>query len=234
MKKNFKYYALIWAILLAVWGAVTFLVRPIIPGYVVSYDGRFWTAWAFITAAFIGNLVCTYFAFKAENLKKLFLNLPLITISRSALIVMLVAGCTVMLIPNCPGWIAAVVCILVLGFNAVAVVKAAWAADTVSETEEKVKTQTAFIKNLTVDAESLIARAKSEPVKAECKKVYEAVRYSDPMSRDALASIESEITATFSKLKEVVAADNSASASEIASELIVLLDDRNKKCKLLK
>ena len=70
MKKNFKFYALIWAILLAVWCAVVFLARPIIPRYVINYDARFWLAFVFIVVAFIGNLVCAYLAFKAENIKK--------------------------------------------------------------------------------------------------------------------------------------------------------------------
>lgn len=92
MKRNFKSYALIWAIMLAAFNAVVFLVRPVIPGYAVNYDARFWIAWGFILAAFAGNLICAYFAFKAQSLKKLFYNLPLITVSCAGLIVMLVLG----------------------------------------------------------------------------------------------------------------------------------------------
>ena len=234
MKKNFKFYTLIWAILLAVWCAVVFLVRPIIPGYVINYDARFWSSFVFIAAAFIGNLVCAYFAFKAENLKKMFLNLPLITVSWSALIAMLVAGSALMLIPNCPAWIAAVVCIVVLAFNAIAVIKAVWAADTVNKVDEKVKAQTTFIKNLTVDTESILARAKSEPVKTECKKVYEAVRYSDPMSDEALSVIEAKITVKVDELASAVGADDAEKAKQIADEIVVLVGDRNKKCTALK
>lgn len=234
MKKNFKFYALIWAILLAVWCAVVFLVRPIIPGYVIYYDARFWIAFVFIAAAFIGNLVCAYFAFKAENLKKMFLNIPLITVSWSALIAMLVVGSALMLIPNCPAWIAAIVCIVVLAFNAIAVIKAVWAADTVNKVDEKVKTQTSYIKNLTVDTESILARAKSEPVKAECKKVYETVRYSDPMSNDDLFVIEAKITVKVDEFASAVGADDAEKAKEIADEIVILVGDRNKKCKALK
>lgn len=64
MKKNFKFFALIWAILLAVFNLVVFLIRPVLPGYEINYDARFWIAWGFIIAAFIGNLVCAYIAFK--------------------------------------------------------------------------------------------------------------------------------------------------------------------------
>ncbi len=234
MKKNFKFYALIWAILLAVWCAVVFLVRPIIPGYVINYDARFWIAFVFIVAAFIGNLICAYFAFKAENLKKMFLNLSLITVSWSALIAMLVVGSGLMLIPNCPAWIAAIVCIVVLAFNAIAVIKAVWSADTVNKVDEKVKAQTSYIKNLTVDTESILARAKGEPVKAECKKVYEAVRYSDPMSNDALSVIEAKITVKMDEFASAVGADDAEKAKEIADEIVILVGDRSKKCKALK
>jgi hypothetical protein len=234
MKKSFKMYAVIWAILLAVFNLVVFLVRPIIPGYVINYDARFWIAWVFIIVAFIGNLVCAYFAFKTENKQKLFYNLPLITISWAALIAMLVVGCVIMLIPNCPAWIAAVVCILILAFNAIAIVKASWAAGEVQRIDEKVKMQTSFIKNLTVDAEGLIARAKSDEVKRECKKVYEALRHSDPMSNDALSVIEAKITVIVDEFSSAVVADDLEKAKEIAGEIIILVADRNKKCKTLK
>ena len=117
MEKNNKNYTLIWAILLVVFNLVVFLVRPIIPGYEIHYDTRFWIAWAFIVAAFVGNLWCAATAFKAQNLKKLFYNLPLITISWRALIIMMAVGCVLMLIPNCPAWITAIVCIVIFAFN---------------------------------------------------------------------------------------------------------------------
>jgi len=234
MKNNFKFYALIWAILLAVWCTIVFLVRPIIPGYVINYDARFWIAFVFIVAAFIGNLVCAYLAFKAENLKRMFLNLPLVTVSWSALVVMLVVGSALMLIPNCPSLIAAILCIIVLSFNAIAVIKAAWAADTVNKVDEKVKVQTAYIKNLTVDAEGILARAKTNAVKAECKKVYEAVRYSDPMSNEALSVIEAKITVKMDEFTSAVNADDAEKVKEIADEIVILVGNRNKKCKVLK
>ncbi len=231
MKKSFKFYALIWAILLAVWCAVVFLVRPVIPGYVMNYDARFWVALVFIVLAFLGNLVCAYLAFKAENLKKMFYNLPLITVSWSALITMLVVGSVLMLIPNCPAWIAAVVCIIILAFNAIAVIKAGWAADAVSKVDERVAAQTSFIKNLIVDTESILSRAKSDAVKTECKKVYEAVRYSDPMSNEALSVIEAKITVKVDEFSSAVGADDAEKVKEIANEIVILVADRNKRCK---
>lgn len=233
MKKNFKMYAILWAILLVLFNAVVFLIRPVLPGQGIIYDATFWVAWGFIIAAFAGNLFCAYRAFQANNPQKLFYNLPLITISRSGLITMTVLGAALMLIPKCPAWIAAVICVIVLGFTAVAVVKASLAADVVSDVDEKVKTQTLFVKALTVDAESLLARAVAPEAKETCKKVYEAVRYSDPMSNNALAGVESQITLKFNEFSAAVT-DGAENIAALADDLVVLIGDRNNKCKLLK
>lgn len=233
MKKNFKFYIIIWAILLALYNLTVFLVKPIIPGYVINYDARFWISWGVFIATYIGQLFCSKVAFDSKNNEKLFLNIPLITQSYTALVIATIAGTALMLIPDCPAWIAAIVCAAVLGLSVISVIKAKVATDIVSETDDKIKAQTSFIKTLIVDAESLISRAQNETAKAAVKKVYEAVRYSDPMSNDALSGIESEIAIKFNQFAGAITA-NSDEIATIADELIVLITDRNKRCKLLK
>lgn len=233
MRKNFKFYILIWAILLIMFNAVVFLARPVIPGYEIRYDARFWIAWLFVTAAFAGNLLCANKAFLAKNSEKLFYKVPLITISYTGLIAMAVLGSALMLIPNCPAWIAAIVCAAAAAFTALAVIKADWAAGAVEDTEKKVKENTAFIRDLTVDAEGLAAYAKSDEAKAACKRVYEALRYSDPMSSDALLSIENSISEKLEELSAAVKSDSEA-VPAVANELINLVEDRNRRCRRIK
>lgn len=232
MKKNFKSYALIWAIFLVAFNIIVFLVRPIIPGYEIHYDLRFWIAWLFVMAAFVGNLLCANKAFQAENLEKLFYKVPLISVSYRGLIGMLVLGGALMLIPNCPAWIAAIVCVAIAAFTAVAVVKADWAGEAVSETHERVAQQAQFIKLLTVEAETLMSKAKTPEAQAAAKKVYEAVRYSDPMSSDALTAIEAELSEKFKAFEAAVTADQGV--TEAAESLLDTLAERNRKCKAMK
>lgn len=232
MKKTFKQYAILWAILFAAYNIIVFAVRPI-AGFVRLYDARFWISWGCVILAFLIQLLLARKAFQSESKERFFLNIPLITESYAALIVMIVAASFLMLIPDCPAWIAVIVCAVICAFSGLAVVKTEIAADVVADVDEKVKSNTLFIKSLTVDAENLMAQAKSEQAKAVCKKVYEAIRYSDPMSHDALASIESQITIRFNALSEAVKNDSDAVAS-IAEEVILLVGERNKKCKLLK
>lgn len=232
MKKAFKSYFAIWAILLVLFNIIAFVSV----GWInqEKYTPSFWVGYVFITVCFIGQLVCAKAAFNAKNLQKLFYNIPLISLSWTGLIVSFVIGGLCMLISPLPYWVGVISCAIVLAVVAIAVIKASVAADAVSSIDDKIKTQTFFIKSLTIDAEGLIARAQTEEIKSECKKVYEAVRYSDPMSNAALASIESEITKTFAKLSEAVVDNNFETVSEFTSEIIVLIGDRNKKCKLLK
>ncbi len=233
MKKHFKSYVAIWAIMLAIFNVATF-VSPNEAAGMTKFGGAFWSGYIFITLAFIGQLVAAYYAFNAKNIEKFFYNVSLIRISWTGLILILVFGTLCMAITNLPNWVGIILCFAIMGFTAIAVVKASVAADLVSATDEKIKVQTFFIKSLTVDAEGLLARAQSEEVKVECKKVYEAVRYSDPMSNEALATTESQITLKFAELADAVAGNNTEAVQKTAREVCILVDDRNKKCRLLK
>ena len=139
-----------------------------------------------------------------------------------------------MLISPLPYWVGIVICAIVLAANTLSILKASVAVAEVERIDNKIKEETSFIKTLTIDADTLMAQAKSDVVKAECRKVYEALRYSDPMSSDALTSFESQISAKFAALSEVVKADDFTSVAEIATEVVILIGDRNKKCKGLK
>lgn len=233
MKKYFKYYGIGWAIALVVFNVITFVAANETVG-LAFVSSSFWVGYTFITIAFIGNLICSFLFFKEENKGKVFLNVPIVSLAYSAVIVSFIVGVVAMAVPQIPYWIGVIVDVLVLALYAIAIVKASAAADIVNDVEQKVKAQTFFIKSLTVDADSLMARAKSDEMKAETKKVYEAIRYSDPMSNNALASIENQIQNEFNAFADAVKNNDIDLAKSSSNELVVLINDRNKKCKLLK
>lgn len=232
MKKTFKSYLITWGVLLVLFNVIAF-VSPAWEGQ-TKYTPSFWIGYVFITLAFVGQLFCAKAVFSAKNLQKLFYNIPLVRVSLVGLVVSFVAGGLCMLISPLPYWIGVIVCAIVLTVTIIAVVKASIAAETVSAIDEKLKVQTFFIRSLTVDAEGLVARAQTEEIKTECKKVYEAARYSDPMSHEALAATESQIALKFAELAEAVGANDGVAVKKTANEIVVLIGDRNKKCRLLK
>lgn len=233
MKKYFKYYGICWAIAFVVFNVITFVVIGATMGFAALLPS-FWIGYGFITLAFIGNLICSLMFFKEENKNKVFLKISVLRLSYSALVASFIAGIIAMVVPAIPYWVGIIVDVLILAFYAIAIVKASAAADIVNHVEQKVKEKTFFIKALTVDADSLMAKANSDEIKAEAKKVYEAIHYSDPMSNDALVNIENQIQKQFNVFKEAVKNDDIELAESSAEELIVLVNDRNKKCKLLK
>lgn len=232
MNRKFRYYALIWAILFAVFNIICFATPSEAAG-MYKFGGAFWAGYIFITLAFIGQLICAYIALKTDDLTKLFYNIPIIRVSYTGLILTLVFGALCMAIPDLPNWVGIIVCLLVLAFNYIAVIKAKAASDVVEKIDNKVKAQTLFVKSLTVDAESLLARATTPEAKDACNKVFEAVRYSDPMSNDALAGVESQITMKFIEFSNAVIG-GAENIGALADEFVVLVGDRNKKCKFLK
>ena len=232
MKKPFKSYLVVWGVLLALFNVIAFVS--------VGWSGQekytpsFWVGYIFITLTMLGQLACAYIALKEDNINKTFYNISLLSASYTGLIVSFIVGGLCMLISPLPYWVGVIVCSIVLAVNVLTVVKAKVAVDAVSKIDEKIKVQTFFIKSLTVDADTLVASAKSDEVRAECRKVYEAVRYSDPMSNDALASVEGQITIKFAELSESVEKDDIDAVKAAANTVLILVRDRNNKCKILK
>lgn len=233
MKKGFQRYAAAWAVLLVLFNLICFATPAEWYGF-NKFGGSFWAGYVVIMLAFLGQLACAYMAFRAENTKKFFYNLPLITVSYTGLILTLVLGGLCMAVPDLPNWLGALVGAVVLAFTTVAVIKASAAADIVESVDKKVAEKMAFLRMATADAEVILASAKSEETKAACKKVYEALRYSDPMSNEALSVTEAKITVKLDELKAAAAADDAEKVKTAAKELVLLIKERNTKCKALK
>lgn len=220
-------------------GLVLFnLIAFVIPGKIgvtnVKFDGAFWTGYLFITLAFIGQFVCAYLVLKNVNIKKLFYKIPVLAISYSGLIAMLVSGSIFMLVSGIAAWIGVCICAIVLVIYATATIKALLAADVIAETDTKVKISTFAIKSLVIDSQSIMESAKSEELRKEAKKVYEAIRYSDPMSNAALYTLENQIRYAFSEFEIAIKSEEVELAAKLGEDVIALVNKRNQKCKLLK
>ena len=85
-----------------------------------------------------------------------------------------------------------------------------------------------YIRELQADVELLADNENDVAVKTALLQLAEKIRFSDPMSNEVLAELEAEITA---KINELKLAENKA---EIITVLDSLVNERNKKAKLLK
>ena len=227
MNKNFKIYAIIWVIAIITFNIIAFITPTI-------KASSFWVGYVLITVMFIVQLVCSYSFTKQYTKDKVFLNIPILTISYIALFISIIVGTVFMVITKLPIWIAIIISLIVTAFYLIAIISMKPAIEAIDNTDTKVKTQTFFIKSLTIDAQTLIAKAQNTEIKYLANKIYEAIRYSDPKSSKALTSCESAITLKFKEFEKSVIENNLELAEKISNELIILINDRNQKCKLLK
>ena len=233
MKKSALVYSLVWTLCIALFNLVVFITPHEING-VDKFDATFWVGYIFITVAFLRHLVWSIIALQAENRKRVFYNIPLITISYSGLVTMLIFGSIFMAIPTFPEWVGIIVCVFVLVFNLISIAKAAAAIEIISSVDEKTESQTDYIKSLTANIQTLSATSATEEIRKEINSVYEAVRYSDPVSHPSLSKIELQITIEVNALSDAVKNEDAELTKEISKSIIALVEQRNIECRAAK
>lgn len=222
MKKNKGMAYAVLAIAFVLFNVIAFAVPT-------AKTATFWIAYVFTAVAFISQIIIWKFAFKGtDTLKSKFLGIPLISVGITYLIIQIIAFAIFMAFPIVPSWIAIVVCALTLGISAICLIGTETGREEINRVEEKVEKKVFYIKSLQVDIEMLASAETDADIKSALTKFAEKIRFSDPMSNDALVDLETEIIA---KVKELKTAENKA---EIITVLDSLVIERNKKAKLLK
>lgn len=228
MSKGFIKYLIGWVILFVSMTVIALLLP-------VDREEGFWIGYILIVLALLGQLFCACYVFGTKNATKIFYRIPLMKVAYIGLIVIILIGIVCMALGDyVPVWIGGIFGILVLSFEVLAILKGSVAVDIVEAVDERNRTKTAFVKSFTVDSESLMSQAKTMEIREECRKVYEAGRYSDPMSVPELESIEQDITWRFGALKTAVASGDINAVKVAAEEVLHLIEDRNRRCKALK
>ena len=233
MKNKFLLYFLGWLAVVALFNLIVFITPSEIDG-VSKYNVMFWVAYAFIIVEFLILLGTSFFIFKAKSLQKALGSLPMHTTSYVSLVLMLIVGAICMSFITIPDWIGIIGCSVVLVIHIVALVLTQFLKDAITETDDRIKQDTMFIKMLTAEAQSL-ALVSDDVNLAKCvNTVYEAFRYSDPMSSYALQQIENNIIAKFNVFATCVRSNDVMGADISSKELLAMISERNMKCKLYK
>ena len=221
MKRKGLAYAVL-AIAFALFNVIAFFIPT-------EKTATFWIAYAFSAIAFLLQIVIWKLAFKGtDSIKSKFLGIPLLSVGFRYLVIQVIAFAVFVIFPALPTWIPIVVCSVILGGSAICLIGTETGREEINRVEEKVKSKVLYIKSLQVDVE-MLAETESDPtIKAELTKLAEKIRFSDPVSSDALAEIESEIV---NKIKEIEASKDKLAIIAVTTALV---EERNKKAKILK
>ena len=221
MKKKVMAYSVL-GIVFALFNVLAFVIPT-------EKTATFWITYAFSVVAFGLQIGIWNFAFKgAETLKSKYLCIPLISVGARYLVVQVIAFAVFMAFPFLPSWIPIVVCSVILGIFAICLIGTETGREEINRVEEKVEKKVFYIKSLQVDVELLAESENNPEIKAELLKLADKIRFSDPMSSDALTEVEETIA---NKIVELKTDENKLAVIAAMSTLIA---ERNQKAKILK
>lgn len=222
MKKNSSKGYLILGILFVLVSVIAFAVPS-------AKNAVFWISYAFTLIAFAAQIAIWKAGLgRAEPLKSKFLGFPIVHIGIIYLVVQVIVFAVFLFIPTLPIWSAVVVCTVVAGVSAVCMMTSDIGRSKIERVSAKVQKKTFYIKKLHAEVELLTDAETDAATKTALAQLTEKIRYSDPMSNERIANLEERITAKMDELK------TSEDKAEIINELNSLLDERNKKIKILK
>ena len=221
MKKNSTKGYVILGILFTLVSIIAFAVPTL-------KTATFWIAYVFTAAAFAAQIIIWRTALGKEALKSKFLGFPVVHIGIVYAIIQTVAFAVFLFAPMLPVWSAVVVCSIIAGVSAVCMISTDAGLNEIERVEAEVQEKVFFIRELQADIELIATTETDADTKAELTRLAEKISFSDPMSNEQLMDLENKISTKVLKLK------TATNKVEIITELTLLLDERNKKCKILK
>ncbi len=227
-----KMAALIFGIVFVVYNAVLFIIA----GF-EDHGPSFWISYVFMLVAFIALGVSSFLLSRRSNQPRDWLfGYPILSKGFIFIVVEFVLSIIFMALDaiDCPWEVSFIVQFLALAIYLVYIITCFMAKGTIENIQENVKQKTSYMKMLQADVEMMAMRAADPAVKQAYAKLGEAIRYSDPMSNDALALIEGQMSAMAIQANNFITAGNNEAALQTCEQLNLLLIERNKKCMIFK
>lgn len=221
-QKNLLLTSLIYGILFVVFNVLVFVIFK-------NRTDVFWMSYSFMTLAIIVQLVCMLLSFKNADLEAVFFGIPLASLGIFYLIAELAVGTIFMCFQQIGTTIPLVIQVLILAIFAITAIIALMARDTVQEIGNTVKEKVVRLKSVRADVEILFEGCTEPELKNRLRKLLETIRYSDPMTNDAIVDVEERIQQKVLELRIYCENSEVEEAKKTCSALELLYVERNKK-----
>lgn len=225
--KNTVAFGLIYVILLGVFNLLVFTISK-------SRNDVFWLSYGFMTLAFVVQIVSMFMSFKSADVETAFFGIPLASFSIFYLGAELVIGALFMIFQMASLTLALVIQVLVLAVFLIIAIISLLSRDTVQQISDNVKEHVSNLKSVLVDIEMLMDGCTDPELKASLRKLSETVKYSDPISNEAVADVEQRIMRKISELRINIDDNQIADAKQSCADLERLYVERNKKLAISK
>ena len=217
------------AVLLVLYILVAFLI-PFV------HTAVFWVSFVFTLIAFAVVAASIYIAFiKNPDAKSRFYGFPIAKIGAIYGLVQLIAGMLFMaLAAILPAWLAVLVYAIALGAAVIGLISAEAVVEEIRVQDVKLKKDVSLMRSLQSKINQMAAQCDKPDAAAAVKQFAEEMRYSDPVSSEALAEIEADLSAAVDELQAAIVDGDSDAAKQLCRKASAVLAERNRLCKLNK
>ena len=194
--------------------------------------GTFWVSWAFTLVAFAVSGFAFYQSLlKKPDAKSRFYGFPIAKIAFIYLVVQVAVGGISMALGNIiPWWAATVADAIILALAVIGLIGAETVVEEIHTQDAKLKKDVSLMRAL----QSKISQIASQTDDAAIKALAEEIRYSDPVSNDAIADAEADLAAAVDELQSAYVDGDSETVAKLCRKASALLAERNRLCKLNK
>lgn len=219
-------------------GLGVLLVLYILIAFLIPFvhTALFWVSFVFTLIAFGVVGAAFYIAFiKNPDAKSRFYGFPIAKIGVMYGAAQLLAGLIFMALGLwIPVWAAVLVYAIALGAAVIGLISAEAVAEQIHVQDSKLKKDVTLMRSLQSKLNQMAAQCDNPDATAEVKRFAEEMRYSDPVSSEALADIERDLTAAVEELQSAIVDGDSAATKQLCRKASGILVERNRLCKLNK
>lgn len=195
----------------------------------------FWVGYGFaIVSTILLFFVCFSVNSAEKELKSRFLGLPIIYIATCYMVAQSVASLIFMAFSDIQTWVSAVLSAIFLCAALLGTIASGSATDEIKQIDNYVLQKVFYIKSLSANMELLISQCTDPQLKKELNNVYEAIKYSDPMSHPSLADLEYQIKVECSNLENAFTNGQADNVKTLCQKILAMVQQRNQQCRLLK
>lgn len=219
-------------------GLAVLLVLYILVAFLIPFvhTAAFWVSFVFTLVAFGVVAASIYIAFiKNPDAKSRFYGFPIAKIGAIYALVQLIAGIVFMaLAAYVPVWVAILVYAIALGAAVIGLISADAVVEEIHVQDHKLKKNVSLMRGLQSKVNQMATQCDDSNAAASVKNLAEELRYSDPVSSDALLEIEADLSATVDELQSAIIDGDIAAIRQLCRKASAVLTERNRLCKLNK
>lgn len=229
MKKDTIRWILGLGVLLVLYILVAFLI-PFV------HTATFWVSLVFTLIAFTVVAASMYIAFvKNPDARSKFYGFPIAKIGVIYGFVQLIAGLIFMALSQwVPVWAAILVYAIALGAAVIGLISAEAVVEQIQVQDVKLKKDVALMRSLQSKLNQMAAQCDNPDAAAAVRKFADEMRYSDPVSSDALTEIERDLSAAVDELQAAAVDGDREATRQLCRKASAILAERNRLCKLNK